>query len=205
MCGSAHLAAAVAECGLAAEGWDYIDGAAADLEVPAVIEGFRQRIRQRRLCGLHFGLDWKTWSRARNNDGLGPPPLRSDQHLFGLPALAPADQRKIDSASVIFRNILSLVEEAVAANLFVLIENPASSRLWMTPQLLDLANAYKAKFHRVDYCQYNVLWRKATIFLTFNLPELDNVLLTCSGTQARCNASGKKHITLRGKDSQGNF
>eukprot|EP00959_Pyramimonas_sp_CCMP1952_P212344 4443248-Pyramimonas_sp.AAC.1 len=29
--------------------------------------------------------------------------------------------------------------------------------------------------------------------------------LTCSGTQARCNASGKKHITLRSKDSQGNF
>ncbi|CAK0894772.1 unnamed protein product [Prorocentrum cordatum] len=155
-CGSAHLAAAVGECGLAAEGWDYIDGAAADLEVPAVIEGFRQRIRQRRLCGLHFGLDCKTWSRARKNDGLGPPPLRSDQHIFCLPALAPADQRKIDSANVIFRNILSLVEEAVAANLFVLIENPASSRHWMTPQLLDLANAYKAKFHRVDYCQYNV-------------------------------------------------
>ncbi|CAK0835229.1 unnamed protein product [Prorocentrum cordatum] len=160
MCGSAHLAAAVGECGLAAEGWDYIDGAAADLEVPAVIEGFRQRIRQRRLCGLHFGLGCKTWSRARKNDGLGPPPLRSDQHLFGLPALAPADQRTIDSANVIFRNILSLVEKAVAANLFVLIENPASSRLWMTPQLLDLANAYKAKFHRVDYCQYNVPWRK---------------------------------------------
>ena len=170
-----------------------------------MIEGLRQRIRQRRLCGLHFGLDCKTWSRARKNDGLGPPPLRSDQFLFGLPDLGRSDQNKVDTASSILENILSLTEEAVSAGLFVTIENPATSRLWMTPQLLELANVCNAKFHRVDYCQYNVPWRKATIFLAFNLPELDGVLRTCSGTQSRCSASGKRHITLRGKDAQGTF
>eukprot|EP00959_Pyramimonas_sp_CCMP1952_P222735 4656591-Pyramimonas_sp.AAC.1 len=99
-------------------------------------------------------------------------------------------------------HFLSMIEVAATAGLFVMLDNPASSRLWLLPQLLDLVTRFNAKFQRVDYCQCQAPWRKATIFLSSNCPELEKVLCVCDGIQARCSATGRAHISLRGKDSQ---
>eukprot|EP00959_Pyramimonas_sp_CCMP1952_P137871 2885687-Pyramimonas_sp.AAC.1 len=144
MRGPANLASAVGRRGLAAEGCDCIDGAQADLAGPQVIACFRQRIATRQLCGLQFGFDCKTWSRARNNDGLGPPPLRSDDCQFGLPSLSTADLSKVSEANLILSRVLSLVEAAASAGRVVMIENSTSSRLWLVPQHLELVTRFNA-------------------------------------------------------------
>ena len=205
MCGSANLAKAVCAAGWAAEGWDYADGPGADLLDDALVCRLAQRIANREVAGVHVGLDCKTWSRARKNDGLGPPPLRDDTHVFGLSNLAAADAAKVSVANILLHNVLRLLKAAIDATVPFSLENPRSSRLWLVPELLDLARRANAEWAHVDYCQYQVPWKKSTSFLLFHWLPAQPSLLVCTGSQKKCSASGKSHITLKGKDPLGVF
>ena len=200
MCGSAGFAKAVHAAGWAAEGWDHADDPRADLLDDSLIECLVLRISRKEVAGVHAGLDCKTWSRARKNDGRGPPPLRDDTNVYGLPLLAAADTEKVRIANRMLANVLRLLAAAIEAGVPFSIENPRSSRLWLVPELLDYARSAGAEWAHVDYCQYQVPWRKSTTFLLFNWLPAQPSLLRCTGCQKRCSATGKAHITLKGKD-----
>ncbi|CAK0798705.1 unnamed protein product, partial [Prorocentrum cordatum] len=154
MCGSAAFAKAVHAAGWASEGWDYADDPRADLFDESLIDSLVLRISRKEVAGVHVGLDCKTWSRARKNDGRGPPPLRDDANVYGLPRLAAADAEKVRIASRLLANVLRLLAAAVEAGVPFSLENPRSSRLWLVPELLDRAREAHAEWASVDYCQY---------------------------------------------------
>ena len=64
-----------------------------------------ERVRTGKVLGLFVGLDCRTWSRARRGKPPlpgkprrgWPLPLRSDDHLWGLPGLQGADLRKVQA------------------------------------------------------------------------------------------------------------
>ncbi|CAK0871674.1 unnamed protein product, partial [Prorocentrum cordatum] len=205
MRGSAALAKAVHAAGWASEGWGYADDPRADLLDESLIDSLVLRISRKEVAGVHVGLDCKTWSRARKNDGRGPPPLRDDANLHGLPLLAAADAEKVRIANRLLANVLRLLAAAVEAGVPFSLENPRSSRLWLVPELLDMAREAHAEWASVDYCQYQAPWKKSTTFLLFNWLPAQPSLRLCTGCQKRCSATGKAHITLKGKDPLGVF
>ncbi|CAK0814978.1 unnamed protein product [Prorocentrum cordatum] len=183
MCGSAALAKAVHAAGWASEGWGYADDPRADLLDESLIGSLVLRIPRKEVAGVHVGLDCKTWSRARKNDGRGPSPLRDDANLHGLPLLAAADAEKVRIANRLLANVLRLLAAAVEAGVPFSLENPRSSRLWLVPKLLDMARDAHAEWASVDYCQYQVPWKKATTFLLFNWLPAQPSLRLCTGCQ----------------------
>ena len=91
---------------------------------------------------------------SQKNDGLGPPPLRDDTHIFGLSNLAAADAAKVLVANRLLSNVLRLLKAANESGVPFSLENPRSSRLWLVPELLNLAHEAEAEWAHVDYCQY---------------------------------------------------
>ncbi|CAK0906387.1 unnamed protein product, partial [Prorocentrum cordatum] len=146
ICGSANLAKAVYAAGWAAESWDYADGSGAGLLDDGLIELLVGRISRNDVVGLRVGLGCKTWSRARKNNGLGPPPLRDDVRAHGLEHLAAADAEKVSVANCLLANVLRLLVAAIEAEAPFSLENPRSSRLWLAPELLNLAHTAKAEW-----------------------------------------------------------
>ncbi|CAK0803320.1 unnamed protein product, partial [Prorocentrum cordatum] len=68
---------------------------------------------------------------------IGPPPLRSDLHVMGLPDLAPRDAEKVRVGNALMKFSASLFMLCQAVRVPVAIENPHMSRIWLTlsPQL----------------------------------------------------------------------
>ena len=158
------------------------------------------------LVGVHQGLPCNSWSRARDQPG-GPPPLRSDQHVMGLPDL----QRPGDVASVRVGNALMWlgVRFARACRAFGIpwsIENPARSRLWIAPQMSKLSRMRNVVFSVTHYCMWGASWRKPTGFLTWGLvmESIDSV--RCIGAKrGLCVRTGEPHVVLSGKGPDGTF
>jgi hypothetical protein len=161
-------------------------------------------IKSNQVLLLWLGMPCQSWSRARRNDGLGPPPLRDDKtHLFGLPNLARHDRIKVEVGNRLLDVTMALIRLAIRHNVPIVLENPASSRAWLTPQVAHLMTL-GCKFVVADYCQYGQPLRKPTGFLTYNLPSL-SPLLTCTPHNGRCSATNRAHIALKGTDASGVF
>ena len=54
------------------------------------------------ICGGHLGTPCNSFTRARDNPP-GPPPLRSNAHVLGLPNLAVHDQKKVKDGNLFMR------------------------------------------------------------------------------------------------------
>ena len=83
------------------------------------------------------------------------------------------------------------------------LENPKTSRVWLTPHLLQFLNK-DAALAEVHYCQYKTPWRKATFCLHKGFPKL-SCLKTCENAGGLCSATGKRHLILSGRDTSGTF
>ena len=90
----------------------------------------------------------------------------------------------------------------IKSGLAVIIENPATSRLWLLPELKKLEQQYRGLTSLADFCGYGTPWRKRTRFMYWNLPQME--FKRCSG-MGICSYSHRKHIILQGKDPSGVF
>ena len=75
---------------------------------------------------LHMGLPCGTCSRARG----GPPPLRDEYHLMGLPGLGALDSAKVASANALYRFAVQVLHTCMLLSVLVSVENPTRSWLW---------------------------------------------------------------------------
>ena len=80
----------------------------------------------------HLGTPCNTFSRARDRPP-GTPPLRSNDHVMGLPHLAPHDLVKVQDGNLFMRFSVSIMLLAGSLNLAFTMENPATSRIWLCP------------------------------------------------------------------------
>ncbi|CAK0863277.1 unnamed protein product, partial [Prorocentrum cordatum] len=100
---------------------------------------------------IWLGTPCATFSRARDS-GAGPPRLRSDEQPLGLDGLSEGDRVKVEVANELCRfsakALLCCLERGAPAAL----ENPASSRLWLTPYMQAAGQRPGVRETVTDFC-----------------------------------------------------
>ena len=84
-------------------------------------------IRSGRISMVWLGMPCTTFSRARKNDGLGPGPLRSDFHLWGLPELNYRDRRKVEDGNRLLAFLMRILHLCEQFAVPYIVENPFRS------------------------------------------------------------------------------
>ena len=86
------------------------------------------------------------------------------------------------------------------------LENPASSRVWLTPRLQQMKEDGKVWMTSLHMCQYGTPWKKSTTLMIFGVPANSFEFNKCKATRSGiCSRSHQNHIVLRGTDGQGKF
>ena len=155
--------------------------------------------------GGHLGTPCNSFSRARDR-APGPPPLRSDQHVMGLPDLRPCDALKVAEGNLFMRFSVQFMVLCSVLGIGCTLENPGRSRLWLTPAVKRLLRMRTASFVLFEMCMFGTPWKKTTGIAAVHV----NVELLshyrCRGTRRGiCKFSGKTHVPLCGTDSRGQF
>ena len=203
--GCARLSQACSAVGFISIAYDIAYGTACDVLQPAVLHRILRFLHKHQgsIAMVWLGTPCTTWSRARKHDG-GPPPLRDDeQNLFGFDDLSFSDKRKIQDGNSLLSVSEQIISTCIALNLCWAIENPWSSRIWLTPYLKQLADRFTLM--RIDFCAYHMPWRKATGILFGGPFSLLHLARECVPQHGRCSFSNRKHIVLVGKDSAGQW
>ena len=204
--GYARFSEACAQAGIEAEAWDTLDTSRADILVKANRDKLVKDMKVGLVIFMLFALPCTTWSRARRNDGCGPGPLRDDrEYLWGLPGLSLKDQSKVYEGNRLWRITYDLICTAASLTIPVVLENPLSSRVWLTPQVQRLAHRFPVTNGVAHFCQYGEPRRKAMRFLCIHVPGLAERLLACKPKARRCLRTGKKHVQLCGTDASGTW
>ena len=95
-------------------------------------------VRQLRPLSIHLGLPCGTCSRARERElpehlrsqHSAPPPLRSAEHLMGMPGLVGTNLAKVQAANTLYYFGVQLLFLCFELDILVSVENPARSWLW---------------------------------------------------------------------------
>jgi len=161
-------------------------------------------MRRGDFVAILAGFPCTSWSRARRWNGLGPGPLRDDdQHLWhGYPDLSAKDMEKALIGNALLSTTCRLASLAIDLGIPVLLENPATSRAWLTKPIQKLMKK-GAVFTMCHFCQYGTPWKKGTNFLHANCGQFD--LKCCHGNSGICTRTGEKHFILQGTDNHGVF
>ena len=202
--GSARLSHACSKAGYNALAVDVAFGADCDILKIAVQQRLFHFLKTHRVALVWLGMPCTTWSRARKFDNLGPPPVRDDgDGLWGLPHLSRRDAEKVKQSNLLLQVSCHFIKYCQAHNISWALENPSSSRVWLTAPLRELQRlGHVAEVH---YCQYRQPWKKPTRMLSGPSPWLLGVHRTCNTQSGRCSATGRRHIRLVGTDASGNF
>ena len=155
-----------------------------------------------KIAGVWLGTPCTSWSRARRNDGRGPPPLRSNEALWGLPGLSDQDQERVREGNALARFSLRVFDICHRFGIPVGLENPATSRLWLVPQMQRLLDQPNVQLSVTDYCQDGMAWRKRTKVLSTHV-DFRSVPRLCMGKHGFCSRTHHKHVQLSGTCGKG--
>ena len=196
--GSGGLSQAVRNLGHAVISFEITSGPQFDLTNHNVIHTVLSWIKGGLVVGLWCGTPCTTWSRARRG-GNGPGPLRNNDNLFGLPNPSPCDAEKIRVGNKTMYATSRLIACAIKLSIPVILENPATSMLWLAPPIKKLCERVSCYNHILDFCSFGTPWRKRTRFAIWNCLHLDLLLgHKCSSRKGMCDFSGNQHVRLEG-------
>ena len=203
--GCARLSKACAEQGFLSFAFDIEYNPGCDLLQERVWKSVVRFIKKHhhRIILIWMGTPCTSWSRARRCDG-GPPPLRDDDQFLmsGMPGLSMRDQHKVAEGNQLLSRTLDIISLADDLQLRWVLENPFSSRIWLTSRLAELQRKH-ADLYRIDFCAYGMPWRKSTGLMCSRFPSIAHIAKICSSPHSRCQYSGHRHIALSGKDNAG--
>ena len=193
------------ECGWPVLLWDISYGHAYDLTVRANQQRIVHWIQHGLVRAGHLGTPCSSFSRARDRPG-GPPPLRTDSMPMGRTALRPGDAARVTVGNVLLRFSCRVLLLAVQYRMPFTLENPKTSRIWLTPPLLRILRNRCCVVCDVDFCMFGTRWRKPTRVLSVHL-ALDGLQqYRCCGTKrGPCSRTGKPHVPLIGQDATGRW
>ena len=199
--GCARLSEAMAVHGFTAIAYDIDYGAGCDLLDARIRLDLTRFIKQHRS---RIALIWLGTPCTRRHDG-GPPPLRDDcENLWGFADLHPHDRTKVSLGNELLFTSKFYIDLACHLSIPWVMENPYTSRIWLTPQALAL-KTFGARLHETHFCCFGTPWRKATGLLEWGFPSLQACALTCQPLGGRCQHSGKRHVALSGRDEEGRW
>ena len=111
--GTARMAKALANHGVTSQSWEISRGPGNDFMVRSHRQSLLDAVRAGHIVMIWAGLPCGTWSRARRNDGKGPPPLRSDEFINGLPGLTGKNLANTLEANAMLKELGKLLRECV--------------------------------------------------------------------------------------------
>lgn len=153
-------------------------------------------LRSGKVRGGHLGTPCSTVSRARDHPP-GPPPLRSDMHVMGLPSLQGANLQKVLDGNFYMRFSASLMRLALLLMIPFTMENPARSRIWLCPAMLRLQRCRNTHFAIFEMCMFGCAWRKATGVLATHICLDFLQQFRCLGAKRGFfHRTGKPHVQL---------
>ena len=202
--GSGRLTLACRKLGIVAFAIDSCLSNTDDLLDPAVESQLISMILSGCVRLVWLGMPCTTFSIARKDDGVGPGPLRSDQYPMGLPDLCPRDQKKVSNGNALLFVTVRLVMICIYTRTAFVVENPHSSRCWLTFLMQQLQSLSMCKFLHLDFCGFGEAWKKPTGLLHAFL-DLSSLAITCKGSSRICGFTGKRHLPLKGYASNGQF
>ena len=201
-CGSQRFGKACAREGRLVIGIDVRFGDEHDITRPRLWQAIVGWIQAGWVLYVLLAPPCASWSRIRNA-GTGPPPLRDDDHIWGLSTVRDSEKWKVDLGNSTLRVSVCIFRACLRAGVPALIENPLTSWMWVAPPMATLMLCKNVRWVRSDFCQWGTPWRKATRFVCCHL-DVAHIENRCTG-RGVCSRSGLHHLQLIGKDEHGVF
>ena len=180
-------------------GFDMLQGRDGDLLHNDVYQRVMAMINSGRCLGVWMAPPCASWSTSRRNDEhKGAPPLRSKEHMMGLPTLNAKQRRGVAKMNALMIRCYDFAANCILNKVPFAIENPLKSLIWQTQQFLHLANLPGVECTRMDFCMYGEPYHKATRILSWRLGSIGAKAKTCKGRGGLCCRTGLKHELLTG-------
>ena len=207
MAGTRGVARAAARAGLVARSWELEASPLQDAMRPSVQKQIRELAGCGRLALVFIALVCTSWSRARRGPRVRtrpgwPGPIRDAMHVLGLPDLSQKDAKKVELGNQQALWAANLFEAVAETGTPVVLENPASSMLWLHPRFVRLLKQFS--YITFDHCAYGSRFRKRTGLLFANVDLVDVATRHCRG-RGRCEFSGLPHEVVEGRDENKNL
>lgn len=161
-------------------------------------------LRSGRVEFVWLGMPYTTFSRARRDDGIGPLPLRSSEHIWGLPELNPCQLRKLRDGNALFLFSMRILRLCTELRIPYVIENPETSMAWEVPAMQKFISTTHAKECSLDFCMFGEPWKKPTK-LVYNFLSLDALGKKCTSQTHVCSKTHRPHVPLKGVANNGKF
>lgn len=171
---------------------------------PHVADYIGNLICSSRVTLVWLGMPCTTFSRARKHDGVGPGPLRSPDHIWGLPGLRKHDRYKLAEGNELFGFTMHIIRLCLAYRVPFILENPLSSMAWAMPPLIHLQRQHSLQVCDLDFCQYGEIWKKPTRLLFYGI-DISSLAIRCTGQKHMCSRTRRQHWPLTGRDASGVF
>lgn len=150
--GCARLSSACSSVGFLSLAYDIEYNSWCDLCNLKILQSVLSFIQKHshRIALVWMGTPCSSWSRARKHDG-GPKPLRDDrQNLLGFLDVSPQDRNNIFLGNSLMATSARIARHCSLLHISYVIENPFSSRIWLTSEFCKLRSA-GAEFGRADF------------------------------------------------------
>ena len=186
--------------------WDTNFGIAYDLCIAGNVLLTLGWIRAGLICGIHLGTPCQSFSRIRGL-GIGPPAIRSDAEPMGLSTpLRPGDVRALQVGNKLLHVSCRVFHACLIHRIPVSLENPATSRLWLTPCIRHLKSRKLVSLTTTEFCMWGKPWRKSTSFLSAFLDLTTLQERRCLGApRGLWLRTGKPHRILFGRAPNGSW
>lgn len=175
-----------------------------DVLQPDVEYRILEMIFSGKVLFVWLGMPCTSFSVSRKGDGLGPGPLRSNEQPMGLGGLNKRDQQKVLIGNLLLFFSARVIWACLQCRIPFALENPFSSRCWLTPTLVLIKDYCVCQFIHLDFGQFGESWKKPTGILRAFV-NLHEVAVTCQGTHYLCSRTGKKHIPLQSLSADHRF
>ena len=96
-----------------------------------------------------------------------------------------------------FRWFVKLAKHCLKHNMPLIIENPASSRLWIVPGMKKLIESASSSINFV-HCAHGAKWMKPTRLVSWNI-DVSSLQSWCSSSAGICQYTNQAHQVLSGK------
>ena len=169
------------------------------------------RISSGQVIAAGGGPPCETFSAARHQPG-GPPPLRDQQNLMGLPALKAKQWKQVAVGSELIRFTCQIMLQLALCGACGFCEHPQwpswialarPASIWTMRAMRLLKSLACTQVTSFDQCVFQASLKKPTTIMTIRLGNFRREVLRMGHKGRCCHPEG--HTPLKGRDSDGSF